>query len=74
MDLAAQFLEARTAQGWSQRDLAAHSGVSRTALVRIEAGDRSVRLDTLDRVAAALGMTVEPDLHRFSAPLRSPSR
>lgn len=43
--------------GFSQDALAKASGVSRRMLVGIEGGDNNVSLATLDRIAAALGVT-----------------
>lgn len=43
--------------GFSQDALATASGVSRRMLVGIEGGDTNVSLATLDRIAAALGVT-----------------
>lgn len=49
--------DARRARGWSQRELAEHAGVSRPTVARIEAGQR-VRVDSLERVAGALGLSL----------------
>lgn len=45
---------ARAALGWSQRDLARHSGVSLVAIARLEAGTASPRLSTLSKLKDAL--------------------
>lgn len=47
----------RTAAGLSQQALAEASNVSRRMLVGIESGDANVSLNTLDRIAEALGVT-----------------
>lgn len=47
----------RRNSGLSQDALAKASGVSRRMLVGIEGGDNNVSLATLDRIAAALGVT-----------------
>lgn len=47
----------RRNSGFSQDALAKASGVSRRMLVGIESGDTNVSLATLDRIAAALGVT-----------------
>ena len=47
----------RTAAGLSQQALAEASDVSRRMLVGIESGDANVSLNTLDRIAEALGVT-----------------
>lgn len=49
---------ARNARGWSQTDLAERAGVSRPSVARIEGGD-DVSTATLDKVAEALGLTLE---------------
>jgi transcriptional regulator with XRE-family HTH domain len=46
----------RQASKLSQQTLAANSGVSRRMLVAIESGDANVSLNTLDRLAEALGV------------------
>ena len=45
----------------SQVELAASSGVSRTWISRIESGAADVGIDTVDRIARALGVAI-PDL------------
>ena len=50
--------EARQAQGISQRRLAELSGVSQPAIARIESGSTTMRIDTLLKVLAALGLTL----------------
>lgn len=47
----------RTESGLSQQALAEASDVSRRMLVGIESGDANVSLNTLDRIAEALGVT-----------------
>lgn len=51
--------EARQARGWTQEDLAAASGLAVVQISRVERGRREVRLTTLLRLLAALG--VSPD-------------
>ncbi|TWI57451.1 XRE family transcriptional regulator [Pseudomonas duriflava] len=46
----------RIQAGFSQQALAERSGVSRRMLVSIESGDSNVSLNTLDRLAEALGV------------------
>ncbi|AVY93650.1 XRE family transcriptional regulator [Microvirgula aerodenitrificans] len=48
---------ARRLRGWSQERLAGAASVSRRMLVGIETGDSNVSLATLDRLAAALGLS-----------------
>lgn len=57
--LALAFLEARTAVGWTQAELAARAGVARATVARIERGEATLTLATLQRVAAALGQRLE---------------
>ena len=65
----------RTDAGLSQQALADASDVSRRMLVGIESGDANVSLNTLDRIAEALGVTFadlvkapsNPDLRRIVA-------
>lgn len=49
--------QARLRQGLSQEKLAASAGVSRRMLINIETGASNVSLATLDRLAAALGLS-----------------
>ncbi len=60
--LARAYLEARTALGWTQAELAARAGVSRATVARIERGEWSLTLATLQRVAAVLGQQLEVGL------------
>jgi transcriptional regulator with XRE-family HTH domain len=57
LNVSANVKQARQARGLSQEKLATAAGVSRRMLVGIEAGESNVSLATLDRIAAALGMT-----------------
>lgn len=54
--------DAREAAGLSQRDLAARMSTSQAAVARLEAGGVGSTLTTLQKVAAALEMTVTVDL------------
>lgn len=45
---------ARLARGWTQEDLAAHSGLAPVQISRIERGKREVRLTTIIRLLNAL--------------------
>lgn len=49
----------RTSKGLTQRDLAELTGLTHGHIGRIETGRYSLTLDTLAKVAAALGCTVE---------------
>ncbi|WP_024300955.1 helix-turn-helix domain-containing protein [Pseudogulbenkiania sp. MAI-1] len=57
LDVSANLRQARQFLGWSQDKLATAAGVSRRMLVNIESGDSNVSLGTLDRLAAALGLS-----------------
>jgi DNA-binding XRE family transcriptional regulator len=60
-------LQERRQLGWTQEQLAEHSGIGQTEISKIERGRKSPTLDTYARLAAALGM--EPIV-----PSRSPTR
>ena len=49
------FLDARHHRGWTQRDLAAASGVAQPVIARFECGDSDPKITTLNKLAAALG-------------------
>ena len=51
---------ARRHAGMTQRELAVASGAPQPAIARIERGGVSPRLDTLERLLAAAGTTLEP--------------
>lgn len=51
----------RVERRMTQKDLAAASGVSQPFIVDLERGARGAKPETLERIAAALGVTV-PDL------------
>ncbi|MCF4123020.1 helix-turn-helix domain-containing protein [Antribacter sp. KLBMP9083] len=55
--IAQRIREARDVHGWSQEELAAHAGVSRPSIARIERGD-DVSTATLVKVTQALGLAV----------------
>lgn len=50
--------QVRKAQGLSQERLAEISGVHRVSIARIESGEISPNIRTLERLATALGVTV----------------
>ena len=70
--LALEIRRLREARGLSQRELAERVGTTQSAIARLEAGNISPSLPTLDRIAASLGveLTVSfTDLeHLTSAP------
>jgi transcriptional regulator with XRE-family HTH domain len=49
--------QARQARGWSQADLAAQLGVSKSLISRIEQGRANITLATVEQLASALGVT-----------------
>ena len=51
--------ELRKARGWSQEEFAHQCGLDRTYMGGIERGERNVALRNLERVAAALGISIE---------------
>ena len=53
-----EVISARQAQGVSQRDLEAISGVTQSAIARMENGTASPTLDTLYKVLVPLGKTI----------------
>lgn len=57
---------AREAAGLSQRELAARMGTSQAAVARLEAGGVGSTLTTLQKVAAALDLTITVDLSAAS--------
>jgi Zn-dependent peptidase ImmA (M78 family)/transcriptional regulator with XRE-family HTH domain len=58
-DLGRRIADARTEAGLTQADLAARIGLERTALVRIESGDRKVSATELVVIAGALDRPVD---------------
>lgn len=53
-----RIIEARTARGWTQGDLAARMNVSQQQVARWEAPESDIKSSTLLRLSAALGVTV----------------
>jgi len=47
----------RKSRGWSQDTLAEVVGIARTYVSNIERGQRNVRLTTVERLAAGLGLS-----------------
>jgi transcriptional regulator with XRE-family HTH domain len=71
-DLIAQRLrELRDAHGWSLAALAERSGVSRSNISLIERGESSATATVLDKLSAALGVTVAA---LFDQPAAAPSQ
>ena len=48
----------RQSRGWSQEDLAAHAGMHRTYIGAIERSERNPSLESLERLAHALSVSV----------------
>lgn len=49
---------ARLSKGWSQEALGAAAGVHRTFVGAVERAENNVSIDTMERLAMALGLTV----------------
>ena len=59
---AALLREARTRAGLSQRDLAKKAGTAQSVIARIERGQTSPTLETLERLLAAAGVELHASL------------
>lgn len=55
----ARVRELRAVKGWSQEELAERCGLHRTYVGGIERGERNLSLENIDRVARALGVSIE---------------
>jgi ribosome-binding protein aMBF1 (putative translation factor) len=62
IEVGEKFRAARKAAGLSQRELATRMSTSQAAVARLEAGGVGATLTTLQKVAAALDLTVTVDL------------
>jgi transcriptional regulator with XRE-family HTH domain len=49
----------RQSAGLSQTEVAARMGTSQSAVARLEAGEADIRLSTLERYAAAVGLDLD---------------
>jgi transcriptional regulator with XRE-family HTH domain len=58
-NLLAELAGARQHLGLSQAEVAARMGTSQPAVARLESGESDVRLSTIERYSAALGMEIE---------------
>ena len=56
--LICELISARKEQGISQRDLEALSGMTQSAIARVESGSSSPTLDTLFKILVPLGKTL----------------
>lgn len=63
-EIAERVRHARERCGMTQAELAARIGSSQPALARLEAGGVTPSLDTLRRIAGALGLELVVDLRR----------
>lgn len=63
--------EIRLSQLMEREDLAEHSGVSKSAIARIELGQTTARLATVKKLAAVLGVDVEQVVGSEVVPPRS---
>jgi DNA-binding XRE family transcriptional regulator len=61
-DLLVKFREAREDKGITQAELAEMANINRTTLSQIESGLRNATIDTLVRIARALGLNLELSL------------
>ncbi len=61
----------RVEQGWSQQRLADESGVNKATINQIERGRRSPNVETLEKLANALGVGVADFFPKAQAPLWS---
>ncbi len=57
--LSVTLVEHRKATGLSQTEVAARMGTSQSAVARLEAGEADVRLSTIERYAAAVGLHLD---------------
>ena len=69
IDIGAEVRRFRRARGWTQTDLAARTGISRSALARLETGVTVPTLSALERLAEALSIEVTVSLRRAAAPI-----
>lgn len=61
----------REARRWSLHTLAAQAGISHVALLKIERGEVSPRLNTAEALAAALGVPLAALLETKARPTRA---
>ncbi len=61
-ELGEQVRAIREERGWSQRELAALTGMSQPAIARFEAGGTTPPLPILERIAIAFDFTLTVDL------------
>src|SRR5258705_8734456 len=61
-ELAEAIRTRREELGWSQRQLAEHAGMTQPGIARFESGGTTPTLPLLERLAAALGLTLTVSL------------
>ena len=61
-ELAEAIRTRREELGWSQRQLAQHAGMTQPGIARFESGGTTPTLPLLERLAAALGLTLTVSL------------
>lgn len=66
--VARELIRLRKKQGLSQSEVARRAGLKQPAIARLESGAVKPTLDTIQRVAHALGREVEVTLVRAGAP------
>ena len=66
--VARELLRLRKKQGLSQSEVARRAGLKQPAIARLESGAVKPTLDTIQRVARALGREVEVNLVRAGRP------
>ena len=69
--VAEQVADRRKAHGLSQKELAALTGTTQSAIARLETGGRPPRIDTLLRIAEALDCELIVELRPRTTPRRS---
>lgn len=70
--IARQVIDARKRAGLSQSDLAARMGTKQPHIARIEGGTTLPSLETLNRLAAALGQRLEITFRQNPTPVEAP--
>lgn len=55
--LAQNMRRLRKEKGWSQEELAFHSGIHRTYISCVERSERNISIDNIQKIAEALGVT-----------------
>ncbi|WP_033314180.1 helix-turn-helix transcriptional regulator [Streptomyces iakyrus] len=58
-ELAEAVRKRREELGWSQAELGRHAGMTQSSVARFEAGGTQPTLSTLEKLAEALGLTLE---------------